>query len=151
LQVGPLAGNPGPAKPAAVPNRLRAHRYGVAMAVQPVRHRFSVEEYHRMAEAGVFGEDDRIELLDGEIVEMAAIGSHHPGWLNRLNRLFVEGARGRATVAIQNPVIMSPSSEPEPDVALLRPREDDYTEGHPTPEDLLLLVEVADTTVAFDR
>jgi Uma2 family endonuclease len=124
------------------------------MAVQPASpapHRFTIDEYHRMADAGLFGEDDRIELLDGEIVEMAPIGSRHAGCVNKLTRLFIERAQGRGIVAVQNPILVPDHSEPQPDLAVLRPRSDDYAEAHPLPPDVLLVVEVADTTVAWDR
>lgn len=104
-----------------------------------------------MADAGILGEDDRVELLEGEIVEMAPIGSRHAGCVNDLNRLLVQGVGERAVVAVQNPVRLSRRSEPQPDVAVLRPREDRYRRAHPAPGDVLLLVEVADTTVGFDR
>jgi Uma2 family endonuclease len=120
------------------------------MAVRP-RHRFTVEDYHRMAEAGILGEDDRVELIEGEIVEMPPLGSGHAGTVNRLTRLFGRSLGDRAVVAIQNAVRIGDLSEPQPDVALLRPRPDFYGDAHPQPEDVLLLVEVAETSVAFDR
>ena len=121
------------------------------MAVQPVRHRFTVAEYHQMAGAGIFGEDDRVELLEGEVVEMAPIGSRHAACVKRLNRLFQEQAAERVIVAVQDPVRLGQLSEPQPDLALLRPRHDYYASGHPGPEDVLLIVEVAETTAAWDR
>ena len=121
------------------------------MAVQPAARRFTVEEYHRTADAGVFGEDDRVELLEGEIVEMAPIGSRHAACVRRLNEVFGERLRGRAIVAVQDPVRLGEHSEPQPDVALLRRREDRYTAAHPGPQDVLLVVEVADTSAAWDR
>ncbi|MDQ3678937.1 MAG: Uma2 family endonuclease [Actinomycetota bacterium] len=121
------------------------------MAVQPVRHRFTVGEYHQMAEGGVFTEDDRVELLEGEIVEMVPIGSRHAACVTRLSRFFFEQVEGRAVVWVQNPVRLGRHSEPQPDVALLRPSVDDYAGGHPGPGDVLLLVEVGETTPAWDR
>lgn len=121
------------------------------MAVQPVRHRFTVGEYHQMAEGGVFTEDDRVELLEGEIVEMAPIGSRHAACVTRLSRLFFGRVAGRAVVWVQNPVRLGEHSEPQPDVALLRPRADDYAGSHPGPDDVLVLVEVGETTEAWDR
>lgn len=121
------------------------------MAVQPVAYRFSVDEYYRMADAGIFGEDDRVELLEGEIVEMAPIGSRHAACVNGLTEFFVERLRRRAVVAVQNPVRLDQRSEPQPDLALLRPREDRYAAAHPGPGDVLLVVEVADTTAVWDR
>jgi Uma2 family endonuclease len=121
------------------------------MAVQLLRRRFTVEEYHQMAEAGVFSEDERVELIDGEIIEMAAIGSRHASCVMRLNYLFSQRIGEQAIVNVQNPVHLSLSSEPQPDVALLRPRADFYAQGHPQPPDVFLIVEVADSSVGFDR
>ncbi len=104
-----------------------------------------------MVDAGVLTEDDRVELLAGEIVEMAPISSYHAACVNRLNALFGSRLGQRAIVHVQNPIILDDRSEPEPDLALLRPREDYYTESHPRPEDMLLVVEVAYTTLEFDR
>ncbi|MDQ3570631.1 MAG: Uma2 family endonuclease [Actinomycetota bacterium] len=121
------------------------------MAVQPVRHRFTVGEYHQMAEGGVFTEDDRVELLEGEIVEMAPIGSRHAACVKRIASLFHHELGERATIGVQDPVRLSEHSEPQPDVMLLRPRADYYAGSHPDPGDVLLLVEVAETTAAWDR
>jgi Uma2 family endonuclease len=113
------------------------------------RRRFTVHEYHRMAEARILHEDDRIELIDGELVEMAAIGTRHFTCVNRLNHLLVGNVGDDVIVSIQNPVRLNEYSEPQPDVALIRAR--DYRESLPTPEDVLLLIEVSDTTLAYDR
>ena len=121
------------------------------MAVDVLRRRFTVEEYHRMGEAGIFTEDDRVELVDGEIVQMTPIGSRHAACVKRLNRLLVAAVGDRAIVAVQDPIVTGPESEPQPDLTLLRPRLDFYAGSHPRPVDLLLVVEVADTTLAFDR
>ena len=120
------------------------------MHVQVPTRRFTVEEYQRMAEAGILGEDDRVELLDGRIVEMMPIGERHAACVRRLNNLLAERARGRAIVDVQDPVYLDRWSLPQPDVTLLRPRADFYT-NHPRPEDLLLVVEVADTSLRYDR
>lgn len=113
--------------------------------------RFTVDEYYRMAQAGILAPGERVELLEGKIVEMAAIGSRHAGCVNRLNRLFVEASGNRAVVAIQNPVRLSEISEPEPDIAILCPRPDHYADAHPDPREVLLIMEVADTTLDLDR
>ena len=115
------------------------------------RRRFSVKEYYLMAEAGILSPRDRVELIDGEIVQMAAMGSYHAGCVNTLNRLFMEMLGRRVVVSVQNPVRLGERSEPEPDVALLRPRADLYTESHPRPEDVMLIVEVSHSTVEYDR
>lgn len=121
------------------------------MAVQLLRRRFSVEEYYLMAKAGILTEDDRVELIEGEIVEMAPIGSHHAGCVIRLIQFLSRQVGSRALVNAQNPVRLGEHSEPQPDIALLRPRADFYASAHPGPSDVLLLIEVADTTVEYDR
>ena len=118
-------------------------------AQEIVRRRFTVHEYHRMGEAGILHEDDRIELIEGEIVEMAAIGTRHFTCVNGLNRLLVRGVGDAAIVSVQNPVRLDERTEPQPDLTVLRVR--DYRESLPMPEDVLLLIEVSDTTLAYDR
>ena len=120
------------------------------MLVQ-AQHRFSVTDYYRMAETGVLKPGARVELLDGKIIDMSPIGPFHSGAVNRLIRLFGKMAGGRWLVSAQNPVHLDEFSEPQPDLMLLKPAADDYTSRHPRPDDVLLLVEVADTTLAFDR
>lgn len=121
------------------------------MAVHLVRHRFTVDEYHRMSVGGILVEDDRVELIDGEIVEMTPIGARHAACVRRLSRLFSRGLGERAVVDVQNPVRVGERSEPQPDVALLRPRPDLYAPSHPGPGDVLLLVEVAETSARIER
>lgn len=118
--------------------------------LQP-RHRWTVAEYHRMAEVGLLHEDSRVELIDGEIVEMAPIGSPHGGNVNRFIRLFSKVVGDKAIVAAQNPVVLSGYAEPQPDISILRWRADDYEQSNPHPEDVLLLIEVADSTLRYDR
>lgn len=120
-------------------------------AVQLSRHRLTVKEFHAMGEVGILGEDDRVELIEGELIDMTPIGSKHAGSVLQLNRLFNRIADDRAYVAMQNPVILGDHSEPEPDIALLKPRADFYKTSHPTADDVLLIVEVADTSLAYDR
>ena len=117
----------------------------------PAKRLFNVNEYYAMARAGILGEDDRVELIAGEIVVMAPIGSRHAGCLNRLNELLVPAALRRAIVAPQNPLRLNDSSEPQPDIALLRWRSDGYASRHPGPEDALLVVELADSSLDYDR
>jgi len=114
-------------------------------------HRFTTADYHRMAEAGILDEDSRVELIRGQIVDMAPIGAPHLGMVNRLTRLLPALLAGRGLVSVQNPVRLDDGSEPEPDVAVLKPRADDYESATPRPEDVLLLVEVADSTLRDDR
>jgi len=121
------------------------------MAVEILRRRFTVGEYHRMGEAGIFTEDDRVELIDGEIVQMTPIGSRHAACVKRLIRLLATAVGDRAVLGAQDPVVLGPDSEPQPDVTLARPRPDFYAGGHPGPGDVWLLVEVTDTTAPFDR
>ena len=121
------------------------------MAVQLLRRRFTVREYHRMGETGILGEDDRLELLEGEIVEMAPIGSRHQATVDRLNELFSSQIAELATIRVQGPVRLGEDSEPQPDVSLLKRRVDFYASEHPGPGDVLLLVEVSDTSTEYDR
>jgi Uma2 family endonuclease len=114
------------------------------------RHRLTVEQYHRMGEAGVFETDARVELIEGEVIDMAPIGSRHWAIVNRLNLLFVQAVGERAIVSVQSSLRLDPQSEPEPDLALLKPREDFYAGALPSGRDALLVIEVADTTAAFD-
>ena len=121
------------------------------MSVMPRRRRFTVDEYYAMADAGILTEDDRVELIEGEIIQMASIGSRHAACVNRLTRLLVDGAGDAAVVTVQNPVRLSDLTEPQPDFALVQPRPDFYADAHPRPEDVLLIVEVALTTLGYDR
>lgn len=121
------------------------------MSVQLLRRKFTIKQYNQMIEAGIFAEDNRVELIRGEIVEMASIGRRHAACVNRLTELFVLRLAQAVIVGVQNPVELEDNSEPQPDIALLRRRADFYEAGHPQVEDVLLLVEVADTTVEFDR
>jgi Uma2 family endonuclease len=123
------------------------------MALLPTKRLFTVDEYYRMAKAGILGEDDRVELIEGEIVRMSPIGPRHARRVDRLTLLFVDRFRRVAEIRIQNPVRLSNRSEPEPDLALLRPereRDQPYDLTHPTPADTLLAVEVADHSLRYD-
>src|SRR5687768_1102698 len=97
----------------------------------PERHRFTVEEYHRMGDTGLFGRDDRVELVEGEIIDMAPVGSRHAACVARLTRLLVSQLGERAIVWVQNPVQIGDLSEPQPDIAVLVPRTDFYAGAHP--------------------
>lgn len=121
------------------------------MTVQIQRRPFTADEYHRMAQAGILCEDDRVELLDGEIVEMVPIGPGHAACVDRVNRLLSERLGRRAIVRVQNPVRLGERSEPQPDLALLAPRPDFYASAHPGPADVLLIIEVAETSADLDR
>ncbi len=115
------------------------------------RHRLTVADYHRIGKAGILSEDDRVELIEGEMVDMAPIGSEHAAVVKRLIRLFDRLIGEQAIVSAQDPVWLSTFSEPEPDIALLRYREDFFRHAHPRPDDVLLIVEVADTSSRYDR
>ncbi|MDR7555353.1 MAG: Uma2 family endonuclease [Armatimonadota bacterium] len=122
------------------------------MATPLLKRLFTVAEYHRMGEAGILGEDDRVELIEGEIVEMAPIGSRHAGTLKRLLDKFIPlQAAGRIILSVQDPIDLGERSEPQPDLILLKPRSDFYASSHPGPEEALLVVEVAETSPAYDR
>lgn len=111
----------------------------------------TVAEYHKMAEVGILDPDDRIELIKGEIIKMSPLNSPHTSHVKRLNALMFRLLGDRVTISVQDPITIEDHSEPEPDVALLAFSEDFYAERHPRPEDVLLLIEVADSTVAKDQ
>ena len=116
------------------------------------RRRFTVDEYYRMADAGVFAPEERVELIEGEIVSMAPIGNRHMACVARLTRALSRAVADAALVWPQgNAILLPPRSAPQPDAALLRPRGDDYGGSSARPEDILLIVEVADTTYRYDR
>lgn len=121
------------------------------MAVAISRYRFTADDYQRMTAAGVLTEDDRVELLDGEIVRMAPIGPRHAGTVDRIARRLTFGLGETILVRVQNPVRVDTHSLPEPDITVARLRDDFYTGGHPGPEDVFLVVEVADTSLRLDR
>jgi Uma2 family endonuclease len=122
-----------------------------AAADLPRRHWLTVDDYYRMAEVGILDPEARVELIDGEIIDMAPPGSPHAATVHYLTEVFVRAVEGRATVLVQNPVRLSKYSEPQPDLALLRRRDDFYRERHPQPDDVLLIVEIAASSLRFDR
>lgn len=117
----------------------------------PRRHRLTVSDYYRMAEVGILGPEARVELIDGEIIDMAPPGSLHASTVHRLNRILIRAAGDAAMVLVQNPVRLSEYSEPQPDLALLEERKDFYSRQHPGPDDVYLVIEVADASLHFDR
>lgn len=121
------------------------------MTVQLQHRLFTVDEIEQMVESGILTEDDRVELIEGQVITMSPPGSRHAACVNRLNTLLAGRIASRAIVSIQNPINLSMRSQPEPDIALLRPRSDFYAEGHPAPEDVLLVVEVADSSLNYDQ
>src|SRR5262245_25765245 len=120
------------------------------MPVQTV-HRFSTKDYHRMAETGLLKPSGRVELLEGQIIDMSPIGPFHGSVTKRLNLLFTELSHGRWVVAVQDPVHLNEHSEPQPDLMLLKPTPDFYRNSHPRPQHVFLLIEVADTSLDYDR
>ena len=123
----------------------------MAVEVAATRRRFTRAEYYRMAEVGILGEDDRVELIRGEIVEMSPIGRRHRAFVNNLTQLLILRLAGRAIVSVQNPVALTDDTEPQPDLAVLRRRPVPYKEREAWAEDVLLLIEVADSSLAYDR
>jgi len=124
---------------------------GVSMSVQYQKRYFNVDEYYRMAEVGLLSPDDRIELIEGEIVEMSPIGRTRAGTVNRASAFLNRQLGDTVIVSVQNPVRLNDFSEPQPDLALLKPRKDFYSNSHPAPEDVLVMVAVADTSANYDR
>jgi Uma2 family endonuclease len=122
----------------------------VAMEDWPRRHRITVDEYHRMAESGSFAPDARVELIDGEIIDMPPIGSAHAGTVDQLGALLHRAVGDRAIVRCQSPIQIGDYSEPQPDLALLASRKSFYKDGHPTEHETLLVIEVSDSTLDDD-
>ncbi len=134
-----------PIRPATTPDSATQSR-----PAAPTRRRFTVAEYYAMAEAGIFSPEERVELLDGDVIVMAAVLDWHAFVVDWLNENLMLPLQGRAQVRIQNPTRLNDYSEPEPDVMLLRRRDDFYRSGHPAPADVLLLIEVSDSSLPFD-
>jgi Uma2 family endonuclease len=123
----------------------------VSMAVQIQRWQFTVDDYARMLETGILSEDDRVELIDGEVRAMSPIGSVHAAIVKRLIAILTRLLGDSAIVSVQDPIRLNDYTEPEPDVAVLRLRDDYYAQGHPHPDNVLLVIEVADTSLDYDR
>jgi Uma2 family endonuclease len=115
------------------------------------RRRLTVDEFERMERVGILHEDERVELIDGELIQMAPIGSRHAGCVISCLDVFRRYPADWFLLSVQNPIRLSDFSEPQPDLALLRPRPDNYTESNPRAEDVLLVIEVSDTSAAYDR
>ncbi len=124
---------------------------GMQMESGPQRHRITVHDYHRMAEIGVLAPDARVELIEGEIIDMAPIGKDHQSIVDQLNRMLVLAVGDDAIVRVQGSIRLSQWSEPEPDVVLLAPRADFYRAEFALGTDTLLVIEVSDTTLRYDR
>lgn len=117
----------------------------------PQRHRITVEHFYRMAEVGLFGEDERVELVEGEIVDVPPMGHHHAGVVGYLAKLLDTSVSSLAVVRQQLPLRLGEYSEPLPDIVVAKPRDDQYFRAHPTANDVCLVVEVSSTTLRFDR
>jgi Uma2 family endonuclease len=115
------------------------------------RRKFTVSDYHRMGDAGILHQDDRLELINGELYEMAPIGSRHAGVVAALTRVLSIGVADRGVLFVQNPIVIPDFSEPQPDLALLAPRRDGYRDALPLPSEVKLVIEVADSTLRWDR
>ena len=135
-----------PVRPAATPDSPAPSR-----PAAPTRRRFTVAEYYAMAEAGILASDERVELLNGDVIAMPPIGNWHASNVDLFTNTFPAQLYGHAIVRVQNPVRLDDNSEPQPDVMLLQWRDDFYRDGHPGPDDVLLLIEVSDSSVDFDR
>jgi len=121
------------------------------IAEAPINYRFSVTQYHQLGESGILPADARLELIEGRLIEMAPMVSWHAYVVNRLTKMFIIELNDRAFVSIQSPLILGDHSEPEPDIALLRPPANRYRDALPSPTDVLLLIEVADSTARYDH
>ncbi len=119
--------------------------------VEPTRHRLSIDDFERLLTAGILAEDSRVELIEGDLIDMPPIGPGHAAVSVRLNRLLVRRAGDDAIVSVTNPMRLPPWSMPQPDFLLLKPRADDYASGHPGAGDVLLAVEVSEASLRYDR
>jgi Uma2 family endonuclease len=115
------------------------------------RRRFTVDDYHRMGEAGILVAEDRVELIYGEIISMSPIGNPHNAAVDRANRALVRAVGDNAIVRVQGSVRLDDYDEPQPDIVLLRPRDDFYAQGGASPDDVILIIEMADSSLKFDR
>ena len=113
--------------------------------------RFNIDEYNRLAQLGFFHENERVELIRGEIIPMAAKGTLHSTVNRRLIKELSKLIANQGTLQSQDPISISPDSQPEPDIAILRNKDDDYLNSHPTPQDVLLLIEIADSSLKYDQ
>lgn len=123
----------------------------MAVEVATARRKFTRGEYHRMGEVGILKPTDRVELIRGEIIEMSPIGRRHAAFVDNLTQLLVTRLGGRAIVSVQNPVVLADDSEPQPDLKILRRRAVSYKDREADADDTLLLIEVAETSLTYDR
>ncbi|MGI8639585.1 MAG: Uma2 family endonuclease [Pyrinomonadaceae bacterium] len=113
--------------------------------------RFSVEDFRKMTEAGILPEESGWEIIDGKIIDKIKISSRNAGAVRRLNKVLANLVGNQTLISIRNPIHIDDYNEPEPDIALLKRRSDFYRKGHPLPQDVLLLIEVSDSTIEYDR
>jgi len=121
------------------------------MSVQALKRLFTIEEYYQMGRSGIFTEDDRVELIEGEIIQMTPIGNTHAGCVRWLIQLFRRYPSDLFIIDAQNPLRLSNYTEPQPDIVLLKPRPNNYRRAHPVPEDVFLVIEVADSSLCYDK
>jgi len=121
------------------------------METEVTKKLFTVDEYYRMGEAGIFGEEARLELIEGEIIEMSPVGNRHVECVNRATALFAARLANKAMLSVQNPILLSRDTEPQPDIVLAIPRDDYYSGQRISPADTFLVLEVSDTTLRYDR
>lgn len=121
------------------------------MSVQVQRWVFTVDEFNRLTDAGILSEDDRVELIEGELIRMSPIGKRHGACVKRINKIANKQVGPHAIVSVQDPILLDDYSEPQPDIALLKPREDFYAQVIPPAESVLLVIEVADTSLSYDK
>ena len=140
-----------PTKTPTQPAQTETAGISKSVSTSPEHRKFTVDEYYRMAEVGILRPDERVELIDGEIILMAPMGNPHATGVRRLERVWHDTAGNAVTVSGQCPIRLSEYADPEPDVAILRYREDDYSGKPPSADDVLLIIEVSDTTLAYDR
>ena len=121
------------------------------MAIFVEKRLLTVEEYHEMERVGILGPSDRVELIHGEIIKMGPIGSKHANTVNKLNTVFKDLCKEKVVLSVQNPVVLNKLSEPQPDISVLRHRDDFYGDSHPQAEDVFFIIEVSGSTIEFDR
>jgi len=121
------------------------------MEIEVAKKLFTVDEYHRMGEAGIFHPEARLELIEGEVIEMSPVGDRHIVCVNRANALFSARLAGKAMVSVQNPVRLGRYTEPQPDILLAPWRDDFYASHRLSAKDALLVIEISDSTVRYDR
>jgi Uma2 family endonuclease len=121
------------------------------MEVEVTKKRFTADEFHRMGEAGIFGPEERLELIDGEIIEMSAMGHRHAVCVSRVTTFLIRALGDRGVLRPQLPLRLTDWTEPQPDIVVLKPRTDFYAKKKPTPQDALLVMEISDSTLTLDR